>query len=808
MCNKNTYCPLHCHSFYSLLDGLSSPKKIVERCVEIGSPCATLTDHGSIAGWVELQKSCKKHNIKPIYGSELYICRQDPSIKTVENNKRYHLTVLAKNQAGITDLMKLISESNRPDYFYRKPRLDLKNISNFTKNGNIIALSGCLASELSENLFTDLKQACLCGADPNRLEECRKLLKPNWKNITCEIIEKYQRAFGKNNYFIEIQNEDMVAQIVTVECLREVASALDVPVVATLDSHYARKEDAEDQRILLYSQMHTSATEQEAILQQGGDTMAFFYLDTFYIFPYEEMTKRYTQKEIDGTFVVTDMIQPTKLGRKPCLPKYKIPNEKSSDDYLKILCVGGAKNKLIDFSIAKKKIYWERLLYELGVIKEAKLADYFLIVYDICKFVDDNHEPRGKGRGSGAGSLVNYLLNVTQIDPLEYDLYFQRFYNKGRNISPHFDVGPTTFIEWLSNNSDSIIQEKIDDARDMIVNIVTKNILTYRPTINKKLLKEEKEWINANNPRMWLYILDICKQHHEKENEIIDEIKHEHKNIGILTESITRGTIEFANPNNSHIIEAMRMYCKLDLNKPVQTNPGHISLPDIDLDLSVVFREKVVEYLINKYGEDKVCQIVTFGRLQGKAALKEVFRAQPDLVKHLMKVKATKEGKNPDEISITPFDLCNEITGLMPDEASIIDDLQKIREETENHDYGILNWSIDNVEKVKEYYQWYKPLFDQSMRLEGTKKSQSKHAAGIIIADVPISDLVPLVYDSKNKTRIVGLEMGAAEALGCVKFDLLGIVALDKLWHCQDLINGIQDNIKIQEGIVIDEQSN
>jgi len=451
MDNKNMYCPLHCHSFYSLLDGLSSPKKIVERCKEIGSPCATLTDHGNIAGWVELQKSCKKFGLRPIYGIELYICKQDPLIKTVENNKRYHLTVLAKNQTGIIDLMKLVSESNRPDYFYRKPRLDLENISNFSKNGNLICLSGCLAGELSENLFTDLKQACLCGADPNRLEECRKLLKPNWKNITSEIIEKYQIAFGKENYFIELQTEDMIAQIVTVECLREAAKALDIPTVATLDSHYACKGEAEDQRILLYSQMHTSATEQEAIIQQGGDTMAFFYLDTFYIFSYEEMAKHYTKEEIEQTLVISDMIESTNLGRKPCLPKYKTPNEISSDDYLKELCIQGAKNKLINLPIEKKKIYWQRIIKELSVIKEAKLADYFLIVYDACKFVDENNAPRGKGRGSGAGSLVNYLLNVTQIDPLEYDLYFERFYNHGRNQPDRVSFDELSFDDFIQD---------------------------------------------------------------------------------------------------------------------------------------------------------------------------------------------------------------------------------------------------------------------------------------------------------------------------------------------------------------------
>ncbi len=243
------------------------------------------------------------------------------------------------------------------------------------------------------------------------------------------------------------------------------------------------------------------------------------------------------------------------------------------------------------------------------------------------------------------------------------------------------------------------------------------------------------------------------------------------------------------NPNNSYVMWLIDKVKNIDFNKSPIIIPGHTSLPDIDLDLSVDFREKVIEYLIQKWGEDKVSQMITFGKLMGKAALKEVFRAQPDLVKHLQRVKAEKEGKDPNDINITPFDLCNEITFFIPDEASIMDEIQQAKEETENQEYGILNWCIDNVDEIKEYYKWYRPLFDQAIRLEGTKKSQSKHAAGVVIADRPIEELVPLTYDPKNKNRIVGFEMGSAEACGLVKFDFLGVNALDKIWYAQDLIN-------------------
>jgi len=768
---NNIYVPLHCHSHYSLLDGLSTPTKIAERCKEIGSPCATLTDHGGIAGWVELQKSCKKFGIKPIFGSELYLCEKDPSIKNKENNKRYHLTVLARNQNGIEDLMKLISESNRPDYFYRKPRLDLKNIYNFTKNRNIICLSGCLAGELSENIFSDMKQACIYGADIKNIESVRKLLKPNWKDIAEKIVDKYIKIFGKENYFIELQSEGMISQIVTVECLRELAKALNIPTVATLDSHYTCKGDADDQRILLYSQMRTTQEEQDRLRKSGEDSMAFFYLDNFYIFSYDEMKEFYADHEIEQTLIISDMIKTSSLGRQPCLPKYNTEENITSDKLIESLCINEAKERFANFTQDKKRVYWERLKKELSVIEEAKLADYFLIVYDACKFIDAHNAPRGKGRGSGAGSLVNYLLNITQIDPIEYNLYFERFYNVSRSIPPHFDVGPIKFTQWLSDNYGKINKQQIEEARCYIINRIRDNIRNHKLSVNNKLLKEERDWIDKNNPKMWLYISYCSKQ------------------------------LEPPNPNNSHITEfynskiekldgKYKVEIKIDINKPVKINDGHISLPDIDTDIGVEFRERVVEYLINKWGENKVSQMITFGKLMGKAALKEVFRAQPDLVKHLMKVKAEKEGKDPNDINITPLDLCNEITSLIPDEASIIDELQHMRDETDE-DYTILNWAIDNIDKMKEYYQWYKPLFDTAIRLEGTKKSQSKHPAGLVISDVPINQLVPMVYEPKNKTRVVGFEMGAAEYMGCVKFDFLGVVALDKMWYAQSLINGV-----------------
>ncbi len=167
-----------------------------------------------------------------------------------------------------------------------------------------------------------------------------------------------------------------------------------------------------------------------------------------------------------------------------------------------------------------------------------------------------------------------------------------------------------------------------------------------------------------------------------------------------------------------------------------------------------------------------------------------------------MKVKALKEGKDPESIGMAPFEVCNEITKHIPDEAMISDELQEIRDVENNPDYGILEWAVHHIDEVGDAYKWYKPLFDQAMRIEGTKKSQSKHAAGVVISDVPIETLVPLAYDAKNKGRVVGVEMATAEALGAVKFDFLGVTALDKLWFGQDLINEQHQETDLDETFV------
>jgi len=759
-----SYSGLHQHSFFSLLDGTPSPKAIIKRAKEIGSPATSLTDHGNIAGFVDFINAGKKYGVKPIVGIELYQSKLHPSIKNKENSKHYHLTLLSKDTNGLKDLFKIVSESNRPEYFYRRPRLNLETLANFNKSKNLICLSGCIGGHLSSSLFDDVGKAISVGEQTNSIDEVKKYLKHDWRNIAYEIIEEYIKIFGKENYYLELQEENMPSQLVVVNCLREIGNALDLSTVATLDSHYCRKEDVDDHRLLLSAQLHTTIEEQEKLRQSGADTMSFFYRDTFYMLSYEEMLEHYTEKELETTLEIADKISDYKMAQKPSLPKFTNRTMQTknlnSHSYLREICINNAKQKLGHLDQPTKKQYWERLQRELNVIETANLSDYFLIVWDFCKFVDKNNGPRGKGRGSGAGSLINYLTNITLIDPIEHGLYFERFFNVSRNIPPHFNYGDLSFMDWYSDNFHGLRDRNVPKERKTLAQYLGKLIKSGRMEFTDEMQKEV-DWIDKNNQYMWSYIFDLLSL--EKRSD---------------------------NPNNSRLLYGFGLVDKVVLEN---FNPhlGHISLPDIDIDVGRDFKPKVIEYLKKRWGDDKVAQMITFGRLQGKAALKEVFRAQPELVKHLMKVRATKEGKDPQKNWMTPHDLCNEITKHIPDEASIADDLQEIRKSTDNPDYGILNWSIEHIDSIKEAYQWYKPLFDQAIRIEGTKKNQSKHAAGVVIADKPIKELVPLAYDAQSKDCVVGVEMIAGEYLGCVKFDVLGVTALDKCWSCMEMINNI-----------------
>lgn len=407
-------------------------------------------------------------------------------------------------------------------------------------------------------------------------------------------------------------------------------------------SYYVNRSDAKLHRILLCSDMKTTMPVVNKQIKKGidsklteqyGDLIQYFTDDTYYVKDKNETSK------LDKTLIqeIYDQCEDYDILSKPILPKFSCPNNQSEEEYLKELCRIGWKNLLIQNDKVSteedKNRYLERFKEEFEVIKNANLFGYFLIVQDIIKYVNDSGWLSGPGRGSAAGCLISYLIGITKIDPLEFDLLFARFYNSGRNTE------------------------------------------------------------------------------------------------------------------------------------------DHISLPDIDMDVPGNKRDEVISYLKNKYGKDHVSQMITFGRLQGRSAIKEVLRIH----------------------EACSFSEMNAITKAIPNEAEISDQLADM----DDDERSIIRWAlINNADELRDFCYInddgkldgeYAEYFQQAIDIEGTFKTQGKHAAGIVISANKLSNVCPMVNQRGSSEKIAGLEMSDLEALGHVKFDILGINLLDKIMYIQEL---------------------
>ena len=437
------YIPLHVHSHYSLLDGLSKPKQISKRCQEIGVNACALTDHGNIAGAIQFYQEMKSSGIKPILGCEIYICRDGAGIKEKNNSKLEHLLILAKNFKGWKSLISLISESNNPDFFYRKPRLNINNLGQFADN-NLICITGHLGSTLA-----------------TRIVENDKISK-NWKKQAENHISNLVDIFGKDNLFLEsqlIDKDNLPIQESLTECIRELGRHNDIKIICTPDAHYCTKEDADDQRILLCNNLKTNLSEVNKKLANDDDVGmgCFFRSNNFHIPSQEEMNELHTTEEIENTNMVNEMCEEYDILSKPNLPPFDCPDGYDDAEYLRQLCRGGWKKRIADnVPQNEHEQYVDRIKYELEVLQGANLSSYFLIVQDIVNYVRSENWLPGPGRGSAAGCLVSYLLGITSIDPIKYNLIFDRFYNAGRNTKDRISM-PDIDVDVPINKREDII---------------------------------------------------------------------------------------------------------------------------------------------------------------------------------------------------------------------------------------------------------------------------------------------------------------------------------------------------------------
>ena len=413
---------LHLHSEYSLLDGACRVKDIPKRAKECGHNAVALTDHGVLFGVPAFVSACQKEGIKPIVGCEVYVAPRSRFDKTSGNGQPHHLVLLCKNEVGYKNLLQMVSLAYT-EGFYSKPRVDTELLRRFSDG--LIALSACLAGRVS------------------------RMLSAGDYDMAKQTALEYADIFGKDNFYIEIQNHGIEEQKQILPDLVRLAKECDLPLVATNDCHYLRRRDANTQAILMCIQMNKCITDGRPM---GFETDEFYYKDS------DEMKLLFSKYEgaIENTVKIAERCNFTIEDTGVVLPKYPVPSGKSASEYLRSLVLSGfekrEKNGTITYKNHKKEEYFERIDYELSVIDTMGYSDYFLIVWDYVAFARSKEIPVGPGRGSGAGSLVAYLLSITDIDPIEFDLLFERFLNPERVSMPDIDM------DFCYNRRDEIIE--------------------------------------------------------------------------------------------------------------------------------------------------------------------------------------------------------------------------------------------------------------------------------------------------------------------------------------------------------------
>jgi DNA polymerase-3 subunit alpha len=603
-------------SDHSLLQSTIRPEQIAEACAKYEYGSCVLSDNDTLSGSVDFIKACKDKKIKPILSKD-FILKDGSSLQ-----------LIAKNLDGWKMLLKITAYQAKQD-------IDIRGIASLVGTSkNLICINNGLGSYLSTKIFSDNWLQMFNAND----EMCKELICPDFMKNTEVAVQELVEIFGKENVFLGTSHDNISAN----STINSIYRSLPYNKVYCNETSYLEKLDAADQRILLCVMFRTNLQNALKVISSKDPRFSKYFRCNDYWLPNvsgdDIISDTWDGKELDNTQLISDMCEEYSILGKLTLPKFDCPNNMEEKEYIRELCINGWK-KFILPKIPKEKLgeYGERVKSELEVINGAGLAGYFLIVQDYLNFARTKGLV-GPGRGSSSGSLVAMLTGITMVDPIEYNLLFERFYNAGRNTK------------------------------------------------------------------------------------------------------------------------------------------DRIALPDIDCDFPINRREDIFNYIREKYGHNKVSQISTYSRMQGRSIITEVINAHNSCT----------------------FDEIKRITEHIPDESKISDDLQEMEEE--DGGASILKWALEN--KAEELSEWvslkdgkiesengnFGNLFEQAIRLEGLKKSRGKHAAGIVISPIPIEEMVPIIKD-KSGELIAALEMNALEAMGLAKMDILGLGTLDRLEGVQRIIS-------------------
>src|SRR3989344_2238250 len=568
---------LHNHSEYSLLDGLSRVKQMVERVKELGMDCLAITDHGAMYGAIRFYKACREIGVKPIIGCEIYIAPGSRHDKSAEDKDYNHLILLARNIDGYKNLMKIVSASQLEGFYY-KPRTDIELLKNHSEG--LTCLTACLGGYISDPLMT------------NKTSEAERRLR--------QLTDIY-----KDNLYLELQRHPNIAEQEDLNTkLIELSKKQGVPLVATNDNHYINRDDAEAQEILLCIGTQTT-------IDTPNRKLSMLSSPDFYIKSSDEMKATFMDipEAIKNTVKIAESCELELPLGKWIMPIFQVPDKKPAADFLREQVEEGLKTR---YKKLRKEIR-ERAEYELSTIIKKGYEAYFLIVADFVNWAKNNNISVGPGRGSAAGSVVSYALNITDVDPFYFNLPFERFLNP------------------------------------------------FRP-----------------------------------------------------------------------------------------------SAPDIDLDFADTRRDEVIEYVTKKYGKDKVAQIITFGTMEARAAVRDAGRALG-----------------------LPYAVPDRISKMIPPgwqgHAMTID--TALSQSPELH--AAYRMEVET-----------KKLLDLAKKLEGVARHASVHAAGVVIADKPLTEYTPLQKETNGDKVITQYDMYTVgeDGVGLLKMDFLGLRNLSIIGRTVELI--------------------
>ncbi len=433
---------LHVHTEYSLLDGSAKINEIVARAKELGMDSLAITDHGVMYGVIDFYRACKREGIRPVLGCEVYVAPGSRFVKEggVSDERYHHLVLLAENDIGYSNLMKIVSKGFTEGYYY-KPRVDYEVLKEYHEG--IIALSACLAGEVAVNLkrgfYEEGKAAAL----------------------------RLQEIFGEGNFFLELQDHGIPEQQTVNAALLRMHQETGIDLVATNDVHYIYDTDMEAHDILLCIQTQKKVQEEDRMRYDGGQ---------YYLKSVEEMEKLfpYAKEALENTHKIAERCNVTIEFGHYKLPHYEVPEGFNAWTYLQHLCAEGMKKR---YPVVTEELQ-ARLDYELGVIHKMGFDDYYLIVWDFIKYAKDHDIPVGPGRGSGAASIAAYALGITDIDPIRYQLLFERFLNPERVSMPDFD------IDFCFERRQEVIDYVVEKyGQDRVVQIVTFGTMAARGVI-------------------------------------------------------------------------------------------------------------------------------------------------------------------------------------------------------------------------------------------------------------------------------------------------------------------------------------